>query len=232
MTNQTLARTTVRILRQPFVQKIAYDLHGLTVTGLRYAMVAKAVEEGKIECVIESTIKPKYDGEVAPDTIIEAQYRAAQNAMVFKSENYGMYSGIEERTIFHEATHAIFDLFAKSKDDRTLGIEDESAAVLAEAHYVRLSPKPAGNFAMWIDGPQDNALKLVDKMMADTGDFERDRRTYFLQPQQTLALRNAVAQDWHFVKYTDSKGYQTDASGVQYIYDGVVQCYACWAQGT
>jgi len=231
MTNETLASTTIRILRQPFVMKIGYDLHGLTVTGMRYLMVAKAIEDGKIECRIESSIKPKSDDELAPDTSIVAQYRASENAMIFPRENYGLFSGSEERTIFHEATHAIFDVFAKSLDDRTLGIEDEAAAVLAEAHYVRLSPKPAGNFAMWIDGPQDKALKLVDKMMAETGDFERNKRTYFLQPPQTKELRDAVAQDWHFVKFIDAQGRPTDSTGVQYIYDGVVKCYSCWVHG-
>jgi hypothetical protein len=230
MTNQTLAATAARILRQPFVQKIGFDLNGLTVTGMRYSMVAKAIEDGKIECRVEADIKPTNKDELAPDTKIEAQYRASQNAMVFPSSSYGSL-GWEERTIFHEATHAIFDLFATSANDRTLAIDDETAAVLAEAHYVRLCPRPTGNFAMWVDGRGERALKIVDKMMAETGDFERKRGTYFLMPQQTASLREAVAADWHFVKYIDSQGYPTDSTGVQYIYDGVVSCYSCWASG-
>ena len=147
------------------------------MTGVRYSMVAKAIEDGKIECRVESDIKPKTKDELAPDTFIEAQYRAPQNAMVFPRESYGSVV-YEERTIFHEATHAIFDLFAASSNTQTLAIEDETAAVLAEAHYVRLSPRPTGNFAMMIDGRGERALKLVDRMMAKTGDFERDDRTY------------------------------------------------------
>ena len=230
MTNQTLANTAVRILRQPFVQKIGFDLHGLTVTGVRYSMVAKAIEDGKIECRVESEIKPKTKDELAPDTFIEAQYRAPQNAMVFPRESYGSV-GYEERTIFHEATHAIFDLFAASSNTQTLAIEDETAAVLDEAHYVRLSTRPTRNFAMMIDGRGDRALKLVDRMMAKTGDFERDRRTYFLTPDETNSLREVVAADWHFIKYIDSQGYPTDSTGVKYIYDGVVSCYSCWVHG-
>jgi hypothetical protein len=98
-------------------------------------------------------------------------------------------------------------------------------------NYVRLCPRPTGNFAMWVDGPGDKSLKLIDKMMAETGDFERDKRTYVLKPEQTKELRDAVAKDWHFVKFVDSKGFQTDSTGVQYIYDGVVKCYSCWVKG-
>ena len=68
-------------------------------------------------------------------------------------------------------------------------------------------------------------------MMQITGDFEKDRRTYFLTLAETASLREKVAQDWNFVKYTDSQGFKTDASGTQYIYDGVVSCYSCWASG-
>ena len=225
MTNPTLAKTVVRILRQPFVQKIAFDLNKLNVTGMRYSMVAKAIEDGKIECYVESEIKPKTNDQLAPKTEILAEYRSRENAMVFRRESYGA-AGYEERTIFHEATHAIFDLFAKSSDDRKLGIEDETAAVLAEAHYVRLCPRPTGNFAMEYDGRGERALRLVDKMMAETGDFERDGRTYFLKPEQTKSLREAVARDWNFVP--DNQG---DHSGIKYIYDGVVKCYDCWVHG-
>jgi hypothetical protein len=230
MTNQTLAATVARILRQPFIQKIGFDLHGLTVTGMRYSMVAKAVEDGKIECHVESDIKPKTKDELAEGTKIEAQYRPSQNAMVFSNAGYGSL-GWEERTIFHEATHAIFDLYASSSNDQTLAIEDETAAVLAEAHYVRLSPRPTGNFAMWVDGRGERALKVVDAMIAATGNFERDKRTYFLRPDQTANLREAVAADWHFTKYKDSQGFDTDSTGVKYIYDGVVSCFSCWASG-
>jgi len=234
-TNQVLAKRAVEILRQSFVQKIGYDLHGLTVTGVRYSMVAKAIEDGSIECKVESDIQPDSTDDLANasgpmKTIIEAQYRPSKNTMVFPSEDYGK-NGWEERTIFHEATHAIFDLFAKSKDDRTLSVEDETAAVLAEAHYVRLCPHSTGNFAMWVDGRGERALKVVDRMMQKTGDFERDRRTYFLQPAEYQSLKEAVAQDWKFIQYRDKQGYLTDASRRQYIYDGVVSCYSCWASG-
>jgi hypothetical protein len=231
MTNQTLAKTVARILRQHGMSKMGFQLGGLVVTGMRYSIVAKAVEEGKIECRVVNEFKPQTSDQLAPGMVTVAEYKSDLNAMLFSREDYASVRPSEERVIVHEATHAMFDLFANTQDDRTLAIDDESAAVLAEALYLRLCDRPAGNFAMFIDGPQDEALKLADKMMAETGDFERDRRTYFLKSQQTEKLRAAVARDWHFTKYIGSDGYETDATGTQYIYNGVVKCYSCWIQG-
>lgn len=230
MTNQTLAKTVTRILRQLGMWKINFELGGLIVTGQRYAMVAKAVEEGKIECRVVDKLPSQGKDELAPGMVSVARYKAELNAMIFSSENYGSAKVSEEKTIVHEATHAMFDLFAKSQDDRTLAMNDESAAVLAEALYLRLCDKNVGNFAMFIDGPQDEALKLADRMMAETGDFERDRRTYSLKPQQTQKLRDAVARDWNFTIRVEKDGSVTNSTGVQYIYDGVVKCYSCWAK--
>src|SRR4029453_18730950 len=90
-----------------------------------------------------------------------------------------------------------------------------------------------GNFTMFVDGPEDEALKLADRMIAETGGFERDERTYFLKPHQTKRLRNAVAKGWNFVKKPpEPDGSVTDSSGVQYIYNGVVKCFSCWVHGT
>jgi hypothetical protein len=194
-------------------------------------MVAKAIEEGKIECHAVDKFASQGKDELAAGMTTAARYSADLNAMMFSREDYGSKKVKEEFTIVHEATHAIFDLFANSTNERTLAIDDEAAAVLAEALYIRLCDKPPGNFAMFIDGPQDEALKLADKMMAETGDFERNKRTYFLKPLQTEKLRNAVAIDWHFTKYIGSDGYPTDATGTKYIYNGVVKCYSCWVNG-
>ena len=229
MTNQTLAKTVSRILRQPGIWKIGFDMHGLVVTGQRYAMVAKAVEDGSIESRVVNQFPSQGEGTLAPGMVTVARYTADQNAMMFSSENYGSSKVSEERTIVHEATHAIFDLYANSSDDRTLAMHDESAAVLAEALYLRLCDKPQGNFTMFIDAPQDEAMKLADKMMAETGNFVRDRRTYFLKTPQTQKLRDAVARDWNFTVRVEKDGSTTDSTGVQYIYDGVVKCYSCWA---
>jgi hypothetical protein len=228
MTNQTLAKTVVRILRQPGIAKMGFELGGLVVTGMRYSMVAKAVEDGMIECHVMDKLPSQGKDELAPGMVAVARYKAELNAMIFSREDYGLAKVSEERTIVHEATHAIFDLFAKSKDDRTLAMNDESAAVLAEALYIELCDKPPGNFTMFIDGPQDEAMKLAKTMMAETGNFDRDRRTYFLKPQQTQKLRDAVARDWNFTIREEKDGSITNSTGVQYIYDGVVKCYSCW----
>ena len=231
MTNKTLVSTATRILRQPGIWNIGFDLDGLCVTGQRYAMVAKAIEDGKIECQVVDKFSRQGKDELAPGMVTVARYDADLNAMMFSRADYGSSNVREERTIVHEATHAIFDLFANSQDDRTLSIRDEAAAVLAEALYMRLCDRNGGNFAMFIDGPQDEALKLADKMMAETGDFKRDRRTYFLKPQQTQKLRDAVAKDWNFTRTVEPGGIISDRTGSQYIYNGVVKCYSCWVHG-
>ena len=235
MASQKLANTVTRILRQPGIWKIGFDLNGLCVTGQRFALVAKASRWGSPLRVSRSTAQAP-GGRAAPGMVTAARYDIDANTMLFSGEDYGTSPTSkvrEEITIVHEATHAIFDLFAKSKDDPTLSIDDESAAVLASALYIRLCDKSPGNFAMFIDGPQDEALKLADKMIAETGGFEKDKRTYFLKPQQTQRLRNAVAKEWNFVKKPPERdGSVTDSSGAQYIYNGVVKCFSCWVHGT
>ena len=232
MASQKLANTVARILRQPGIWKIGFDLNGLCVTGQRFSLVAKAISDGTIACEAVDSFKPQVGG-LAPGTVTVARYNSDANTMLFSREDYGTTKVREEITIVHEATHAIFDLFAKSKDDRTLSIDDESAAVLASALYIRLCDKDPGNFTMLIDGPQDEALKLADRMIEETGGFEKDKRTYFLKPQQTQKLRTAVAQEWNFVKDPPAPdGSYSDRSGAKYIYDGVVKCFPCWVHGT
>jgi hypothetical protein len=232
MASQKLANTVTRILRQPGIWKIGYDLNGLCVTGMRFSLVAKAIADGTIACESVDSFKPQVGG-LAPGMVTTARYEIHANTMLFSREDFGASKVSEEITIVHEATHAIFDLFAKSKDDRTLSIDDESAAVLASALYIRLCSKNPGNFTMFVDGPEDEALKLADRMIAETGGVERDKRTYFLKPHQTKRLRNAVAKGWNFVKKPpEPDGSVTDSSGVQYIYNGVVKCFSCWVHGT
>lgn len=227
MTNEKLQATVLTILRRPGVWKIGFQLGGLGVTGQRYAVVAKAIADGSIECQAVDKFESQGPDALAEGMVTVARYDIQKNAMLFPRADYGT-SPMEERAIFHEATHAMFDLFANSHDDRTLAIDDESAAVLAEALYLRLCDRPIGGFAMMVDGSGQEALKLADKMMAETGDFEKDKRTYFLQPPQTQKLRDAVAEEWHYTKYIGSDGLPTDSTRVQYIYDGVVKCYSCW----
>ena len=236
MTNRTLVATALSVLRKPGIWKIGFDLHGLCVTGQRLIMVAKAIEDGKIACEAVDRFVLKPGQTLAPGTKIGAVYDPDLNTMFFPREDYGKSSVYEQTVILHEATHAMFDLFAKTDDDRVLAVEDESAAVLAQALYLRVcadnDSMAIHRFAMMIDGPGETALKLADKMMADTGDFEKDKRTYFLRPDQTLKLRGAVAVEWNLVRETLPDGTVHDRTGQLSIYNGVVTCYACWVHGT
>lgn len=76
MTNKTLARTVARILRQAGVRKMAFNMHGLVVTGVRYAMVAKAVEDGSIECRVVNEFPSQGEGTLAPGMVTVARYQA------------------------------------------------------------------------------------------------------------------------------------------------------------
>jgi hypothetical protein len=235
MTNRTLVSTALGVLREPGIWKIGFDLNGLCVTGQRYAMVAAAIEDGKIACEAVDRFPLKPGQKLPPGTKIGAVYDPDADTIYFPREDYGKSSGYEKTVILHEATHAIFDLFAKTGDDRVLAINDEAAAVLAQAHYLRLcapnDSQAIHRFSMMIDGPGELALKLVDKMMDDTGDFMKDRRTYFLRPEQTSKLRAAVATEWGLIRETQPDGTISDRTGELSIYNGVVTCYACWVQG-
>jgi len=233
MNSRTLVATASGILRNANIWKIAFDLNGICVTGQRYVMVAKAIEEGKIACNAVSKAALAKGAKLAPGTVTAARYDADENAMLFPRENYGSADAYERTVILHEATHAMLDLFAKTDDDRVLGIDDESAAVLAQALYIRLcgADDAVRMFAMSIGGPGEEALRLADKMIDQTGGFERDRRTYFLRPDQTTKLRAAVAQEWNLIRVERPDGNFSDSSGNLSVYNGVVTCYSCWVHG-
>jgi hypothetical protein len=223
MTNKTLVNTALSILRQPNISKIGFELNGLVVTGVRFAEVANAIQMGRISCEVVSKFNRPPGQELPPGSIILARYVPETNTMQFPSESYGTGNAYEKTVILHEATHAMFDLFAKTNDDQVLAIDDESAAVLAQALYIRLCDvdDAVNRFTRVIDGPGELALKLADQMMKETGDFVRDRRTYSLKPDQIVKFRLAVAQEWDLIK--DSR---SDRTGIKSIYNGVV-CSSC-----
>jgi hypothetical protein len=236
MTNPNLVKIATNILRRPGISKIAYDLAGLTVTGMRYSMVAKAIEDGKISCEAVSSFPTSPGDKLAPGTKVGAMYRPEKNTIYFDRDDYGSTSAYEQSVVLHEATHALFDLFATTNNDQVLAINDESAAVLAQAHWFRLcAPNDSiaiHGFSIMINGPGETSLALVDRMMAKTGDFMRDRSTYRLLPDETQKLRTAVAAEWNLVKSIDPDGGERDRSGIVDIYDGVVSCYRCWVEGS
>lgn len=228
MANQTIKETVLSVLSNPGVRKINFNLNGLTVAGHRYALVAALVRSGKIACEIVSQM-PVTPGQAPPEgSIVEAMYDSDTNTMYFKRADYGrsgIAAGIERGVILHEATHALFDVFAKSGNDQVLGIDDESAAVLAQALYLKLCELgdmyAISNFKMLADGSGDLALKLADTILAANA----GERLSNLQPQQMVSFRNRVAVEWNLVADGAS-----DRSGAMSIYNGVITCFACWGQ--
>ena len=221
-TNQILATTVSRILRQPGMMKIDFNMHGLLVTGRFYSMVAAAVEEGRIECLAVKDLPPQRPDQFASGTVATARYTPSDNRMMFESENFGSKPS-EEITIVHEATHAIFDITAPSKLHQTLAINDESAAVLAEALYIKVCDKPKGNFDMVIGDPQYEAWNLANEMMVETESFTIGPKPYVLKHDQTKLLSDAVGLLWNFTLKPEKDGYRDDR-GVKYFYDGVPKC--------
>jgi hypothetical protein len=221
MSSNTLKNTVSRILRTPGMEKINFKLGALTVTGANIGRVAQAIDAGQIECRAVGQIKA--DGPISPGkgNVIEAQYKEELNAMLVPDESYGTAPG-EDRTLVHEAVHASFDLLAPGLNFRTLAIDDESAAVLAEAIYIIVCKRPVGGFRMVVEGPQWQAWNLAGLMSVATDEFTQGR-TYTLDQSETADLRAAVAQHWGFGIVKDKTGY-TDNSKAVYIYNGMVRC--------
>jgi hypothetical protein len=223
MPSIALTNTVSGILRQPGLIKMAFNLGGLEVTGAKLASVADAIAAGKIKCLTVREFTSQGKNELASGMTVAARYEIKNNAMVFESENYGNAIG-EDRTILHEAVHAIFDLNAGAKGKQNLAVDDEAAAVLAEAFYIRLCNKPIGGFKMMVDGPQDQALRLADEILMETGNFVTKPGTYVISGIQLQDLRSATAKDWNFTKFVGSDGLSTDNSKLKYVYDGVPKC--------
>ena len=78
---------------------------------------------------------------------------------------------------------------------------------------------------MMAEGPQDEALKIADNMMAETNGFENEIGIYVLKNEDIQMLRAAVAKDWNFTRVVNKKtGTITDNRGALYIYNGVPLC--------
>ena len=223
MPSITLTTTVTSILRQAGLNKLAFSLGGLEVTGAKLASVADAISAGKIKCLTVTEFASQGKNELAAGMTVAARYEIKNNAMVFERESYGGAIG-EDRTIVHEAVHAVFDLNAGPKGKQNLAVDDEAAAVLTEAFYIRLCGKPLGGFKMMADGPQDQALRLVDEVLLETDNFVAKPGTYKFSFDQLKDLRAAVAKDWNFTKFVGSDGLKTDNRKLRYVYDGVPKC--------
>jgi hypothetical protein len=223
MPSIALTNTVTSILRQPGLAKLAFNLGGLEVTGSKLGSVADAIAAGKIKCLTVTEFVSQGKNELAAGMTVAARYEIKKNAMVFEKESYGSSPG-EDRTIVHEAVHAIFDLNAGPKGKQNLAVDDEAAAVLTEAFYIRLCNKPVGGFKMMVDGPQEHALNLADEVLIETDNFVAKPGTYMLRPDQLESLRAAVAKDWNFTTFVGKDGLPTDNRNLKYVYDGVPKC--------
>ena len=223
-TNPVLAATASRILRQPGLANINFELGGLKVSGLQFAQVAAAIESSRIKCWTVKEFESQGSEQLAPGMIVNARYRIEPNAMLFSSDDFGTNPG-EDRTIVHEAVHAAFDLEAPvGKQTQTLSIDDESAAVVAVAFYIRLCNRPIGGFLMDADGPEKPALELVDRLAERSGPVPVWRGPFRFSAEDIQPIRNGTARKWNYTKYIDKDGHQADDSGAIYTYDGVPVC--------
>ena len=213
------------LLREPWVRKVNFRINNLTVTGLGFFELSDAIGRGLIGSQIVPDIRPAYKGEHSPDTIIEARYDTEVDKMIIRRSDYGRYDG-EERNMFHEATHALFDYLAGtdrwSGTRKPLGVDDETCAVLAEAYYMGLadSQKAKGNFEFEVGGRGQRAMEVFRMLEARTNRFQ-DMTVQVLRLGEYMLLHQAVAKDWGFDKHIDNKGLDTDGSGIIHSFDGV-----------
>lgn len=225
MTNPTLAATVSRILRHPEISKIAFKLNGLQVDAAGFADVANAIDAKRIEC--QNVAEFDKQRATAAGTVVEARYSIKGDAMLFPNPSYGSTAS-EECTIVHEAVHAMFDLRTAGKAQSNLAIDDEAAAVLAEALYVILCKSTGGkmipvNYRMVVESPQDEGWQVANNMVL-SGKPMTAGNPYVLDQLEIQALKNSVASTYKLNKYIDKQGIKSDDSGLRYIYDGVPIC--------
>ena len=224
LSNPVLTATAIRILRTPGLANINFELGGLKVVGSQFARVADPIEGGRIKCWTVTEFESQGVTGLAPGRVVNARYGIDSNAMLFSSENFGTNAG-EDRTIVHEAVHAAFDLDAPvGKKTQTLSIDDESAAVLAVAFYIRLCGKPIGGFLIDADGPEKPALALVDRVADRKSPVPVWRGPFKFSDNDIKPIREGAARKWNFNKFVDTDGHQVDNSGAKYVYDGVPAC--------
>ncbi|MEQ1765125.1 MAG: hypothetical protein ABL984_18505 [Pyrinomonadaceae bacterium] len=221
--NARLAATVTNILRTPELAQINFQLGGLNVRGGRFMEVANAIGAGRIKCWTVAEFRSQGRDELAPGKIVEARYEIKTNAMLFSSDDYGTNPG-EDRTVVHESVHAAFDLNTpKGQKVKNLSIDDEAAAVVAVAFYIRLCKRQIGAFLMDAEGPEKPALELVDSLLGNSVN-NAVPGPYNITLEDARAVRDAVAVSRRFNTYIGSDGLLTDNSGALYVYEGVPAC--------
>lgn len=223
-TNPTLAATVSQTLRQPGLMRIAFKLGSVQVNGIQFSQVAQAVESGRIKCWTVEEFESQGKDELPDGRMVESRYGVESNAMLFFRDDYGKGPG-EDQTIVHESVHAAFDLAVPAKNKvSNLSIEDEAAAVLAAAFYIKLCNKEEHGFKLG-GGGESEALTLAEQALRDPGVFNVLNDMIFFTPEETEPLRYAVSVSRNYRKFIDKEdGRPTDRTGARYTYDGVAVC--------
>lgn len=223
-TNPTLAPTVVEILKHSALSQINFKLGNVEVNGMQFLDVARAVESGRIKCWTVEEFEFQEDDDLPDGRLVNAQYKTNRNAMLFSRENFGKASG-EDQTIVHESVHAALDLSVPAKKTiTTLAIEDEAAAILATAFYIKLSGKEERGFKLG-GGGEAEALELAEQAVRDSGVYTKVNDKFIFTPEELEPLKYAVSVSRNFRKFIDkSDGLPSDRSGAKYTYDGVALC--------
>jgi hypothetical protein len=222
-TNRTLASTVSQILRQPGLMEIAFALGNVQVSGGQFRQVAQAVDAGRIKCWSVDEFTPQGSDEVPDGRTVHARYGIDNNAMLFARPDFGKLPG-EDQTIVHEAVHAGFDLSVSAGKKRsTLSIEDEAAAVLTTAFYIKLCKKELSGFRLG-GGGEAEAWEIAEQAVRDPGLYTVRHGRYYFTLEETESLRYAVSVSRNYKKFIGSDGLPTDNSTALYIYDGVPVC--------
>ena len=223
-TNSTLASTVVETLKHSALSQINFKLGNVEISGIQFAQVAQAVESSRIKCWTVEEFESQGDDDLPDGKLVNARYKIERNAMLFSRENFGKASG-EDQTIVHESVHAALDLSVPVKKTiTTLRIEDEAAAILATAFYIKLSGKEEHGFKLG-GGGEAEALELAEQAIRDPGVYTVVNGRFVFTPEELEPLRYAVSVSRNYRKFIDkADGLPTDRSGAKYTYDGVALC--------
>ncbi|WP_315832890.1 hypothetical protein [Bradyrhizobium prioriisuperbiae] len=212
MSNEVLKQTVRSVLCNPMLPLINFDLNGLRVTGLGYGNVRLAVESGRITCAVGVQQRAS----LPAGNVAAAQYDPQNNTFHFSRESFGSVVRSEQAAIVHEATHAQFDLAGPKAGNYVLAIDDEAAAWLAGSLFARLCENNLGGTyvtGVMIPGSAElEALKLADRILAETQDLMKGPKPYRVRADAVAGLRAAVARDYNFLG---------DHAGIKTVYDGV-----------
>ncbi len=168
--NPVLKNTVMSVLREQAAWSFNFQYNEFLVRGERYQTVVMLLSQDRITCEIGV---PQNDA-TSTGTKVVAKYDPNKHVFRFPSETYGSNSnlGDEKRTIVHEATHAMHDVFLQR---RCAALDDEATGWLAGALYTRLKDnlKPQNEIIKFtppveIGGAMDTSLKLADKILAAT----------------------------------------------------------------